>query len=176
MGTHSPPGSRGQLYLDFVVGIGVFVLALAFVLSVAPGMFSAFDDDPSRPLVADRTADRLAGPMLGADRSQSALNATCVGEFFTRSGEDCGFDHGAAVADRVGIDSRYRLNVTLARPVSDTADRELLCFDGGYLVPCSSGSALSDGEPLPAHDTTTTTSLRTVHVDGRDATLVVRVW
>jgi hypothetical protein len=55
MGTHSPPGSRGQLYLDFVVGIGVFVLALAFVLSVAPGMFSAFDDDPSRPLVADRS-------------------------------------------------------------------------------------------------------------------------
>jgi hypothetical protein len=173
-----PPsrGRRGQLYLDFVVGISVFLLAMAFVLSFAPGMFGAFDADPSRPLVADRTTARLSGPMLGVEDSPSRLNTTCVEEFFTRSGGNCGFDHGAAVTAQVGVDPHTRLNVSLTRPVSDTNGRKALCIDSGTVLPCPGGTTLTVGPSLPTHDTDTTAPFRTVHVDGRDATLDVRVW
>lgn len=172
-----PTRDRGQLYLDFVVGIGVFMVALAFVVSFAPGLFSSFPDDPAQPLVADRSVDRLAGPVLGANEEPAALNSTCASAFFTRSGGVCGFDGQTSVTGDLGIESTYRVNVSLARPSAGEYNRALLCIGGDTVVDCDGGDPTATaGNRLPNHQPTTATALRTVTVDGRDATLVVRVW
>lgn len=177
MDTPPPHPRRGQLYLDIIVGVGVFVLAIAFVLSFAPGLFTSFADDPSRPLVTDRTADRLSGPILGTDTRPSGLNETCTSAFLTQSGSVCEIDTDRSLTSQVGIRPIYRLNVSLARPQADAHTRATLCLDGGTIVSCAPGlDRATVGPPTPAHRTSTTTTLRTVHVSGRDATLVVRVW
>ncbi len=180
MARHSrdPPGSdRGQLYLDYVVGIGIFMLAIAFVLSFGPGMFGTFADEPDRPLVADRSVDRLAGPMLGAETRPSTLNATCTAAFFHQSGTTCGVDTTGSISEQVGIRATYSLNVTLSRPVSNDGEHTVLCIDGDSVVPCQGGlSRATVGPPAPTTQASVTTAYRTVYVDGRDATLVVRVW
>lgn len=173
--THSTR-ARGQLYLDFVVGVGIFVLATAFVVSFAPGLFTSFADDPSQPLVADRAADRVVGPLLGDD-SPSGLNATCVSEFFGESGTDCGIDHDEPISERVGIGADYRANVSLVRPVANASQREQLCLDGDRVVACGDDRRVARlGPATPNHGSTVSTTYRTVYVTNRDATLVVRVW
>lgn len=173
----TPVSDRGQLYLDYVVGIGIFMLAIAFVLSFAPGMFGTFADEPDRPLVADRSVDRLAGPMLGAETRPSTLNATCTAAFFHQSGSFCGFDTTESITAQVGMSSTSNLNVTLSRPVSTTSQRSVLCFDGNSVVPCRGGlTRATVGPPAPTTQASVTTAYRTIYVNGRDATLVVRVW
>ncbi|SDJ93840.1 hypothetical protein SAMN04515672_1895 [Natronorubrum texcoconense] len=52
---------RGQTTQDFIVGIGVFILAVAFVFSFLPTMLTPFDSSTSggQTAQADRVADRL---------------------------------------------------------------------------------------------------------------------
>ncbi len=52
---------RGQTTQDFIVGIGVFILAVAFVFSFLPTMLTPFDSSTSggETAQADRIADRL---------------------------------------------------------------------------------------------------------------------
>ena len=52
---------RGQTTQDFIVGIGVFILAVAFVFSFLPTMLTPFDSSTSggETAQADRVADRL---------------------------------------------------------------------------------------------------------------------
>ena len=52
---------RGQTTQDFIVGIGVFILAVAFVFSFLPTMLTPFDSSTSggQTAQADRIADRV---------------------------------------------------------------------------------------------------------------------
>ncbi|ELY42153.1 hypothetical protein C496_07138 [Natronorubrum tibetense GA33] len=52
---------RGQTTQDFIVGIGVFILAVAFVFSFLPTMLTPFDSSTSggQTAQADRVADRV---------------------------------------------------------------------------------------------------------------------
>lgn len=179
--SQSPHGSdgvdRGQLYLDFVVGIGVFLLAASFLFAFAPALFAPTETAPQDPLVADRTADRISGPMLGDASHPSVLRTGCAVAFFAQDEARCGFDPARPLTDQVGISSRYRLNVSLVRPRSGGAGRVTLCAGSGGIGPCgSTGSRAALGRPLPTHGVDVARAVRTVYVDGRDATLIVRVW
>ncbi|WP_255170024.1 DUF7287 family protein [Natrononativus amylolyticus] len=53
---------RGQTTQDFVVGIGVFLLAMAFVFSFVPSLLTPFDSSIGSAEQAQ--ADRIAGEIL----------------------------------------------------------------------------------------------------------------
>lgn len=57
MQTVRTPDERGQTGLDFVIGIGIFLLAVGFLVAFAPNMVAPHSDSPELPLVADRAAN-----------------------------------------------------------------------------------------------------------------------
>lgn len=159
---------RGQTGIDFLVAMAVFLLTVGFVVGFVPGLLAPFGTQQEHPVVADRTADLLAGTLL-AGRSPGALNGTCTRAFFGAAADGgCPFDAAAPLHERVGIDDGYQLNVTVER-----ADGGVLCADGGAIEPCPGGDRLAAGPP---GGNSVTTAVRAVQVDGREATVVIRIW
>ncbi|MDS0298483.1 hypothetical protein NDI76_06995 [Halogeometricum sp. S1BR25-6] len=162
---------RGQTTIDFVVGISIFLLVVAFVVLFVPGIFDPFDGT-SRTQAADRFAATLASDALGDPATPATLNATCTGAFFEQMQTNadataaCGFDATAdTVAAALGTD-RYDVNVTV--------------FDGGSVAELDDPAggpavALSAGPPVPDNEAVATTR-RVVLLDGRTHQLAVRVW
>ena len=103
-------GERGQTTQDFAVGIGVFILAVAFVFSFLPSILTPFDSSVSggQTAQADRVADRVVHEVSTEDGPETELDGD---EFEAFVADDAG------LADRVGIredQARYdRINVSL---------------------------------------------------------------
>lgn len=166
----STADDRGQTTIDFVVGISIFLLVVAFVVLFVPGIFDPFDGT-SRTQAADRFAATLANDALGDPATPAALNATCTRSFFemqnrTDTAADCGFDPTADTVEAALGTDRYSVNVTV--------------FDGAAVAeladPAGEGSVeLSAGPPVPDNEAVATTR-RVVLLDGRTLQLAVRVW
>lgn len=158
---------RGQTTIDYAVGIGVFLLVVAFVFAFLPTVFAPFDDDSGRLLVlADRTADHLAEDLLVADPLQpGAVDAACTEGFFELSApdpEDCRYDQNASdlpAATGVGAPG-VRINVTV----------------GNGTAPATiDGTTLAAGDPPP--DGRSIAIARRAVVVGDDRyRLSVRMW
>ena len=152
-------GRRGQTGLDYLVGIGVFLLTVGFVLAFLPGTLTPFTDGTEQPVVADRAADTIVVG-LAAGAEPNVLNTTCTLTFFgAENTADCAFTSGAT-PDELGLPEFTRVNVTLERSVAGTTVRD---------VRYATGPRVPTNEPV-------VTATRTVYVDGADAVLVVRVW
>lgn len=176
---------RGQTGLDYLVGIGVFLLTVGFVLAFLPGTLTPFSDASERPLVADRAADTVVAGFADGPEP-NVLNATYTEAFFDGTGT-YRFDNTktttqAGLRSELGVPPFTRVNVTLERSVTgnqnELGTREILCSNGGSFVVCSSpptGTRLATGLPAPA-DGSVVTATRAVYVDGQDAVVVVRVW
>ncbi len=140
---------RGQTAIDFVIGIALFLLAVAFVLAFVPSMFAPFHGaDAADGLVADRSAAHLVETKFVEDPSApGALNESQVTTFF----EDCADEEntGAWVADALGVGT----------------ENILVSIDGINESPC--GGPADDAE---------TVSTRIVTIDGEIYTLEVVVW
>lgn len=165
---------RGQIYVDFLVGIVLFLVAMTFVLGFLPHLLAPYDDQAT-PVVADRAAAGLGDALLVGDEDPGVLDVDCVDAFFLDGTADCGFDASDSVADRVGVDGTYRVNVSLTWNVTGDADPEVLCFNGGDVGACGT-DPLTAGPPVPDDHRAVAIERRTVAVDGRPATLEVRVW
>lgn len=175
---------RGQTSLDFLIGIGVFMLTVAFVVGAIPGLIEPFSGGQETPLVADRiTSEVVGGMMVDAGRS-SALNETCTYAFFDDSfgdGDACALSFDASdddLPERLGIDDGYSVNVTIQRDVTGDADREVLCTDGETVGECGTlaGSERLAIGPPPANLRSVVSTRRTAYLDGKDVTVVVKVW
>ncbi|MFA9425260.1 hypothetical protein [Natronorubrum sp. A-ect3] len=68
---------RGQTTQDFAVGIGVFILAVAFVFTFLPTILTPFDSSVSggQTAQADRIADRLVYHLSDSDTSPNAIDS-----------------------------------------------------------------------------------------------------
>lgn len=177
--------ARGQTGLDFLVGIGVFLLTVGFVVGFLPGTLTPFGEATERPLVADRAADAVVAGLADGPEP-NVLNATCTLAFFgVGSDAGCAFDASETTTDdglraELGAPAFTRVNVTLERSVAGTTDREIRCGTAPPAVPlvhaCTPGdSRLATGPPAPSAGGVVTAT-RTVSVDGGDAVVVVRVW
>jgi len=162
-----PRGGRAQTSIDFVVGMSVFLLTVAFVVGFLPGVFEPFDGgDGGAALVADRSADRLAGDLLGSPGRPGAVNATCTGVFFDSDADaddvdDCRFDATAAdLSDALGVGSQTGLNVTVE--------------EGGQVRSLAGQKLRAGPEPSASHSVTV--ARRVVLLDGDETSLYVRVW
>lgn len=78
-----PIDVRGQTGIDFVVGVGIFLLTMAFVVGFVPGMFAPFGHGTQAPIVADRAADSLIYGNWSAAPGTVTLNDTKTDRFFS---------------------------------------------------------------------------------------------
>ncbi|PSP55251.1 hypothetical protein BRC82_06695 [Halobacteriales archaeon QS_1_67_19] len=156
--------SRAQTSIDFVVGMSVFLLTVAFVVGFLPGVFEPFTaSGEGDVLAADRTAALLADQSLAESGTAGRLNATCTAEFFDADGAvgDCRFDADAADLDAaLGLGPATAVNVTIAE---------------NGTVRTVDGVELAAGSEPPASESVVV-SRRVVLLDGEESDLRVRVW
>jgi len=174
-GQTPPRGGRAQTSIDFVVGMSVFLLTVAFVVGFVPGVFEPFTaSGEEATLTADRTAAALAEHLLADPATPSALNATCTAEFFSTADggliEACRFDADASdLETALGVGSTTGVNVTVEE-------------DGSYLRAYENGTVSPDGDvslragPDPPDSGNVVTARRVVLLDGEGRNLYVRVW
>jgi hypothetical protein len=162
---------RAQTVLDFGMGVGLFLVAIVFVLGVVPGMFDPFTAGTDTG-VGDRVASSLAGDVLGDPASPSVLDEECTWAFFdqmqtgTDASTNCRFDTTADDPEAVfGVGNTTSLNVSITD------------FEGTPVVFSVGGSdrTLSAGDPLPTRSSVTT-ARRSVHLAGNTYRLEVNVW
>ncbi|GAB7093386.1 hypothetical protein JCM30237_05380 [Halolamina litorea] len=158
---------RGQTVLDYAIGMGVFFIALAFVIATIPGMFAPFVGTGDT-LVADRVATTAATERLGSPDDPYVLDRDCTVAFFEQvNGGDaapsnCRFDTTATTLNGVfGLDDTESIQLRI-----EDADRQPATLDG---------VTLEAGEDPPS-STSVTTARRTVGIDGATYWLEVRAW
>ncbi|RDI72994.1 hypothetical protein DWB78_03225 [Halopelagius longus] len=150
--------------LDFAIGVGLFLLVVAFVVAFVPGIFEPFERTESGTQVADRVATSLATDVLGDPAEPYVLDDACTVEFFNGSGgsTDCRFDTGADAPNGVfALDSSTNANVTVR--------------DRGGDIAALGGTTLAAGDAVP-DDRSVTTARRAVRLNGTTYFLFVRVW
>lgn len=169
---------RAQTALDFGVGAGVFLIALAFVLGFIPSMFEPFAGSGGAELAAaDRTATYLTGDLLASSTAGTgALNTGCVVGFVTQDG-DLADDHCDGKLDASNVDDDLdellalhgsSVNVTV-HELGDTASTPTTIDWDGSDVQLTREYATS-----PESDASTATRL--VSLDGTQYRLTVRTW
>ncbi|MDR5671895.1 putative pilin/flagellin [Halalkaliarchaeum sp. AArc-CO] len=161
--------SRAQTTLDFAIGAGVFLVAIAFVVAFVPGMFVPFDADTGT-ITADRVADSAAKDLLGDPAEPGALDTACTVGFFAQMNggqapDDCRFDPDAEEPGEVfGVSDR--INLTIEERDGPIVETETKAGDPIQLA--------AGDDPATAQSVSTVR--RTVLFDGGSKRLVVRVW
>jgi len=81
---------RGQTVLDFAIGVSVFLVIVAFVLTFVPGMVQPFESSTQEQTAAsDRLASQLATDMLVTDVTEPyLLDRGCAATFFALENSD----------------------------------------------------------------------------------------
>jgi len=159
---------RGQTSIDFVVGMSVFLLTVAFVVAFLPGVFEPFTaSGAGDTLASDRTASLLAERLLADPANPSVVDPACAAEFFDAMGDGaggvagCQFTTDAADLDAaLGLGPTTRVNVTIEE-------------DG--TVESTGGVTLAAG-PEPPEAESVVVSRRVVLLGDSDRDLYVRVW
>ena len=161
-----PSGERAQTTIDFAIGIGLFLLVVAFVVAFVPTIFTPFQSTQG-PQTADRIATSLSTDRLGDPSNPYVLNATCTDAFFDQlngggpAPSTCLFNTSADTTRAVFTLDRTRdVNVTIR-------------YANGSVV--DSGGRLAAG-PTPPETTSVSAATRVVSLDGHPRRLVVRAW
>lgn len=170
--------SRAQTALDFGVGAGVFLIALAFVIGFIPSMFEPFAGSGGAELAAaDRTATYVTGDLLAASTAGTGvLNTGCTVGFVTQNvslaDDECGDALNSSNVDDdldelLALDGR-NLNVTI-HDLDETAATPATISWAGETVRLTREHATR-----PESDAATAT--RVVSLDGTQYRLTVRAW
>lgn len=172
------PPDRGQTGIDFIIGVGIFLLTIAFVFSFVPGTLAPFGDDTAAPVVADRIADELVHQALAGANGPSVLDERCTLAFFGYAAStDCHFDGAGQPEDWLAVPPRTTLNVTVEKNLDGATGREVVCLDAGTITDCNNGGdRLAYGAPPPQTGGSVATASRVVSLGGTDAVVVVRLW
>lgn len=173
--------TRGQTTLDFAIGMSVFLLTVAFVVSFIPGMFQPFDADGGSEIVAaDRVANQLSRRLLIAGIEPFVLDSSCTTEFFGGPDAGCQFD-GDPLHENLGLADDANVNVQLrGEDANGDGDPDLLCDDGSGTIDEEStqscATTFETGSTPPDETGSVVVARRVVSIQNRDATLLVRMW
>lgn len=182
-GAHRRPnerGGRGQTNIDLLVGVSVFLIAAGFVLATASGLADPFVGSQETPMVADRSAELVVEGMFSPTDTSGTLDEGCAFGFFNESmgAGTCAIAYDESEPDltaRLGLASRYSVNVTVRRNVTGGPEPDVLCTDGESVSTCPESTRLAAGRAPP--DTGSTFAARRgAHLDGRDVIVEVVVW
>lgn len=121
--SYNKPNSRGQTQLDFIIGVGIFFVAIGLVFAGAAAVLQPFTSGQENIAAGDRVADKLTNSHLTTDERQYVLDKDCTVVFFEslRNGpetppSDCRFDemnNNAELTTIFGIDATYYVNITI---------------------------------------------------------------
>lgn len=163
--------ARGQTQIDFLIGMSVFLLAVAFTFGFVPTMIEPFSDSSGSDLqVADRSAAHLVEGALGSPDNPSVLNRECTRDFFDESAnESCRYEHHAGdLHDELGIEETTGVQVT----INDSDEVEADDSDELHDI---NGIELKAGDDPPTSGNVAVSN-RIVSIDGAVYELSVRVW
>lgn len=181
---------RGQTTLDYAVGIGIFILAVVFVVTFIPSMFEPFATGTQENTVAaDRVATQLVTGALTSPETPYSLSVACLTDFFDDTDDGstpagCAFQDVGSIANRVGLSSRQPVNVTVRGDLNDDGSTDLLCRTPSGVVTERDTATLCDtlyaGGDSPAGAETVTVARRMVtftsDTNTHTAMLEVRLW
>ncbi|UPV99639.1 hypothetical protein M0R88_14090 [Halorussus gelatinilyticus] len=164
----SEPLPRAQTSIDFVVGMSVFLLTIAFVVAFLPGVFEPFTATGSGDvLAADRTAGLLAEQLLADPTSPGVFDSACTAEFFDAAGDGAAGVAGCQYAtDAADLDAALGLGPATAVN---------LTIENDGTVQSRRGVTLAAG-PTPPRSESVVVSRRVILLGGDDADLYVRLW
>jgi uncharacterized protein (UPF0333 family) len=147
---------RGQTLQDYALGIGIFILSVAIVLSFIPSILAPFNAPIGDSVTAraDRSSDRLTYSLSEAEQL-NVLNVTETENFFANQSSS------TEVREYLGLSKTTNVNVTIHDPSTDN-------------VATVNSVQLAAGEPYG--DTPIAASSRIVLVEGQPYRLTVRLW
>ncbi len=105
---------NGQLHIDYLIGIAIFLVSIIFVFSYVTGLFIPFQSSSDEvTIIADRVATNIVEQKMSANDPgmTNLLNATKVDSFFTNI-----YDDYMSTLDILGLRGSYLsydLNVTI---------------------------------------------------------------
>lgn len=140
---------RGQTTLDYLVGVTIFLLTIAFIFAFIPASFEPLDTDWGvQAMESDRAISHLAGAELAkSPQKPFILDQEKTDTFFSKSDAD--------LAEDIGLPGTAQANLTIQTNESTVIYRR--------------------GEPLPA-SRSVVTAKRSVLLEGSQYRLVIRVW
>lgn len=159
---------RAQTSFDFAVGMGVFLLTVAFVLTFIPTVFQPFAvGSGSDEIVGDRVAATLAEDALVENVSNpNVLNASCTVKLFNDADDpDAGCGYSEDDLDEIIGPTERNLQVSIRR----NGKVATLPYDDGGDVDLVEG-------PEPRSGADVTVSRRVVWIDGEVYQLWVKIW
>ncbi|QGA82725.1 putative pilin/flagellin [Halomicrobium sp. LC1Hm] len=164
---------RGQISFDFLVGVSVFVLAVVFTFTIAPGVFSTTTagEQATHELESQRVAGWVTGDALGHGETTSQANAHCLVALVDgpTPTAGCGFG-GGTLQDRVPIEGTTNVSVRQGGNQQ--------CWDGTdeAFEDQSSGCSWLAAGPQYENADTVGVARRTVAVGDQRLTITVHVW
>jgi len=176
---------RGQTTLDFAFGISIFIAVVLFIFLFVPGILDPFTAGAQEETVTtNRVADELSHGLLGSTSTPKVLNRTCTVRFFDAANPGgCHYYSGSsAVTERIGLDDRQNVNVTLYGNVSAAGTgRDVLCWDDTASTLAEKGGGSCDtvfvaGDSPPTRNDDSVTAMRVVSLFGEDVTMEVVMW
>lgn len=139
----TPDQSRGQTTLDFAIGMSVFLIAVAFVISFVPGLLDPFSGGGTEDTVtANRVATALAEDVLVEDTAEPyVLDRACTILFFAPEHSDGVPDNNQdlRVSNDNAMEPGTRENGAMFNFENDTDDA-WLDHDGDNNADCNFGT------------------------------------
>ncbi|MDZ7730677.1 MAG: hypothetical protein U5K37_06790 [Natrialbaceae archaeon] len=156
--------SRGQTNMDFAIGIGIFVIATAFVFSFVPTIVTPFDTGIGG--AENAQADRIAGLILTEYGEDNYINTTWFDFNITgESADDLIVRLGLRQGD--GSVAFDHVNITVT-PLHETV------ATGAYTR--EAGDVHAEGRPTASSGRIVTFDTSGVCNPGTACRLVVKVW
>ena len=99
---------RAQTLQDYAIGIGIFIIAFMFVLSLFPGLLTPFQSEAggSERAQAEKVSTTILAN-LSEGSQQNELNETALSTLFDGSMSE------AALLERYGLASTTNINITV---------------------------------------------------------------
>ncbi len=107
--------SKGQMTIDYLISIVIFLLAMVFVFSYTSGIFTPFQSNSDEvTLIADRVSIAIVEKRMSAgdEAVPNLVNDTKMNDFFADLNNDTNYQ---SIIDSLGMNGsylRYDLNVT----------------------------------------------------------------
>lgn len=177
--------TRAQTPIDFAVGAGVFLLALAFVIAFVPTLFDPFSSaSTASPVVSDRVAAGLAGDLLAASPTEpGVLSPACTVAYFEgeegnatlAEAADCPAGTANDTAAEFGLDDDVLVVVHAMGEADPLGNASTVSVDTEY------GSHTlelrrSTTDPVRVDRGGVSVSQRLVSIEGTQYRLTVWVW
>ncbi|WP_135613002.1 hypothetical protein [Methanococcoides sp. AM1] len=108
--------TEGQVTIDYLIGITIFIVALFFIFQYSAGLFTPFQSNSDEvTLVADRVATSITEKEISAGNinTPNLIDGNKTVEYFDQLSTDIGYKDEVGELGLRGDYHRYELNVTL---------------------------------------------------------------